>query len=561
MLMLSVPGPTFGRTDTQSMIFPSTRIGNESRKELFSLAPVTPISPDAPSPSPLTVVRKSHPTLRKSYRKTLQTMSGFKVRMRTVFVPYVLFSNSKDEDYAGDQEAGSEERTVVLCVELEDSGDSGEGVGYEVEKIIVNISGNGARTTLIGWGNNSFSPDAAEGTFPLKIGPYSQFNLLYAVTFLRSPEETDAFSSARGHSVSQDLQRAVTINIFGKPYIPSSAESGSLLYPTNTFSSRWNCVLDLSAKQNHTLDNSYENDTVQSFPNVLPEPASPFPVFSLRNAHINTGSPITASGSVAVPHSAAPFTQHAINNKRFTLPADGHFAGTPTVRPSPNRTSNPVPNAASSLNTARMSGNLPSPLQHLRTPTTYSAPPPPPASQTNHYPTPSEIDDGHVPAFDTPITPAYPAFPPRSNFPSTPISIGPITSHAQSSVGPSVDIRRQRGAAGSVPPTPGPLIPGAFNDQRGLPNLGEAGESVVVSVGLLPVIGHDGEDKGRIYPFDTFTLDIFVFNQSTWPRRFEVTCPKKRRNKRTEGEPEQSGSAAKIGYPGVLPLDSRVRIG
>jgi len=70
---------------------------------------------------------------------------------------------------------------------------------------------------------------------------------------------------------------------------------------------------------------------------------------------------------------------------------------------------------------------------------------------------------------------------------------------------------------------------------------------------------------GKIYPLDVFTLDIFVFNQSLWPRRFEVTCPEKRRRRRGGAEMgvyDGGGEAArKMGYPGVLPMESRVRIG
>ena len=35
--------------------------------------------------------------------------------------------------------------------------------------------------------------------------------------------------------------------------------------------------------------------------------------------------------------------------------------------------------------------------------------------------------------------------------------------------------------------------------------------------------------SGKIYPLDVFTLDIFVFEQSAWPRRLEMTCPGERR--------------------------------
>ena len=71
---------------------------------------------------------------------------------------------------------------------------------------------------------------------------------------------------------------------------------------------------------------------------------------------------------------------------------------------------------------------------------------------------------------------------------------------------------------------------------------------------------------GRIYPLDQFTLDIFVFNQSSWTRRFEVSYPDRRKRRR-----EQANLNAALGIVGsgvgdeegvgVVPLENRVRIG
>jgi hypothetical protein len=140
-----------------------------------------------------------------------------------------------------------------------------------------------------------------------------------------------------------------------------------------------------------------------------------------------------------------------------------------------------------------------------------------------------------------------------------------------------VEIRRERGlglhASNNAPSTPLPLVSGAFGEQKMLSKLQNAsasGESIVVSVGLLPVSDPRMEKEimlgpGKIYPLDVFTLDIFVFNQSLWPRRFEVTCPDRRRRRRGGAEMgvyDGGGEAArKMGYPGVLPMESRVRIG
>ena len=183
--------------------------------------------------------------------------------MRAVFVPYVLLPETEGtlaelnnaEKERERREAGSAERTVVLCVAIENSGESGIGSGVVVEKVDVKIGGEGAKATLIGWGEGGFNSDAAKKTFPLRIGPLVQYNFLYAVLFLRSLDEMDAFSFVRAAGVGgppqSDLQHAVTINIFGKPYIPPRPSTGTspLLYPTNTFSLRRNCVFDLAAHQ------------------------------------------------------------------------------------------------------------------------------------------------------------------------------------------------------------------------------------------------------------------------------------------------------------------------
>jgi hypothetical protein len=118
--------------------------------------------------------------------------------------------------------------------------------------------------------------------------------------------------------------------------------------------------------------------------------------------------------------------------------------------------------------------------------------------------------------------------------------------------------------------TPTPWVPGAFGEQKmldQLQNAEESGEAIVVSVGLLPVESRKRNKQGgetilgpgKIYPTDRFTLDIFVFNQSTWTRRFEVTCPDRRRRRKSEGG--RYDGARKMGLVGILPMDARVRIG
>lgn len=100
-----------------------------------------------------------------------------------------------------------------------------------------------------------------------------------------------------------------------------------------------------------------------------------------------------------------------------------------------------------------------------------------------------------------------------------------------------------------------------------------SGEPVVVSVGLLPAESgtKDAFGQRKLFPSDKFTLDIFVYNQSSWTRRFEVSYPKvDRRWRKTEQSkampgPRVKGSLedlkASIAPPGILPLQNRVRVG
>ena len=76
-----------------------------------------------------------------------------------------------------------------------------------------------------------------------------------------------------------------------------------------------------------------------------------------------------------------------------------------------------------------------------------------------------------------------------------------------------------------------------------------------VTISSLPMGGQ------KIYPHDEFTLDVFVFNQSSWTRRFEVSYPGLDRRRR---KLVQSGvSVGKVGDAGagIVPLDNRVRVG
>ena len=85
----------------------------------------------------------------------------------------------------------------------------------------------------------------------------------------------------------------------------------------------------------------------------------------------------------------------------------------------------------------------------------------------------------------------------------------------------------------------------------------EDGEPVIISIGVLPLEKQESKQdssKGLIFPNDKFTLDIFVFNKSSWMRRFEISYPDSRTSRKVDG---QVGSR-KLG---IISLENKIRVG
>ncbi|KZT22199.1 hypothetical protein NEOLEDRAFT_1181090 [Neolentinus lepideus HHB14362 ss-1] len=513
-------GPTFPREGPDHLYLPSTRLGTKVHKQAFSLHSNSPKSPtliSSPKPSqPL-------PTLRKSFRKTLQTVSGFRVRMRSVFVPYVLLpevtSSKLDDDECEGREAGTEERTVVLCVEVQNSGES--GMGFAVEAVDVSISGEDARARFIGWGDSQF---------PLLVGSMEQFNLLYTVSFWQ------AENSGEG-----DLQRAVSINIHGRPFkasgeLSSDLSPQKLVYPAQTFASRWSCVVDLSPNRfRDSLDLANIDMSTFTQQDVLPAPASPFPQVStprtrsmpLLTAQEKTATMQQQSQLQSIAGSKCHMLAVITPGLRSATSPGPH--GKSKLTPMNYRSSTSMLNPGNQRDSLQpRSAFLPPSLalqqSAPRTPTTFSprinSPPLPPPPMS---PDSSESGGGQFAGAPiVPLTPAYPAYPNSSLLP-TPYSQAPIGSQ-RGDIGLSVEIGRQRGVGlpGQLPPqTPGPRLMGAGYADRGvgmglmqLQSLQDksVNEPIVVSIGLLPLeIERDGDEFGaRIFPLDRFTLDIFA---------------------------------------------------
>jgi len=147
---------------------------------------------------------------------------------------------------------------------------------------------------------------------------------------------------------------------------------------------------------------------------------------------------------------------------------------------------------------------------------------------------------------------------PCSTFPVTPRTQAPLaTSGAVRVPGTAVELPRS-GVVSRSSPVPTTLGSVPFSSIK------MQSESIVVSVGLQD---GTGTWTGRLIPYDEFVLDIFVFNQSAWTRRFEVTFLERRRRRhgQTEGRENRYSLLREetIGPSGsgIMSLESRVRVG
>lgn len=535
------------------------------RRSAYSLPPLQPLLPKLMSPSTAISTTKAPrttaPVLRKSYLKTLQTVSGFQIRMKSVFVPYLVVPGFL-EDEGERREAGSEERTIVLSVELSNGSSFGGpgSTGFAVEDIEVIVGGEGARANLIGWGENGFQ--RSDTVFPLIILPAEQFNLLYAITFLRQSEADDVADTLRSEAngeklplpVGADKQRPVSIIIQGKPFdfwsstqLPS-VDAKDLAYPTQTFRSRWNCVLDLaSVGHSEHFETSSDPPSAQD---ALPAPASPFPDMTPNTAKF----PIEKHRAVQA-HAVAGSKRHTFGG----LSEQAQRLNVPRYRNSTSilhalASESPISvTAMSSTGGGRFAPTPPSVA----------------ALGNSRFPSPTMAASVSSPQLGPrtpdmpPLTPAYPAYP-VDVVPHTPAGQSPISNlRITGTLGQGVEPRRERMTAAGIPQTPGPRVLGASFADRMATQIGhETLDPVVVSVALIPPEESASSGLDVICSLDTFGIEIFVFNRSERTRRFEVSYPdKKRRRQLAVALGDSSNNIEQRQAPGILPLENRIRVG
>ena len=545
--------PTFARTSSP-LSLPSTRIGAKIRKRDFALPADPPPMVDASATRPSLATGT---TLRKSFRRTLSVVSGFRVRMRTVFVPYILLHPSEpDAEVDHALAAGQEEHTIMLCVEVEHAGEAPEAFLVEAVDVAIGVGG-GARVRLLPWCEKS-----PQEIFPLRLDMYEQCNLLFAVELFGSPipDKEGLFLNPSTSTTTGELQRPVAITVRGRPFSGEFLnedrsgvkvdETDRPVFPTRAFPSRWNCVLDL-APQRPVAVGQRESE-------ALPEPPTPFPT-SVPRLPASAVDQRGQQNPVAGFKRVVPQSSHVPHTPRQILP--------PQPSPSPLRTGGGATPSSSQLPklaypppslTAAISGTPRTTYAAFHSPGGI----PPPALLSKMLPM-AEADEafmgGGGSTTPPPMTPAYPAYPKNSTIPATPRAQGPLTTWGVTRApGAAVELPRSEAPSRSSP-VPLPLMPFSSSaPQR---------DCVVVSIGLW---NEAGPEKRGLVPYDEFALDIFIFNQSSWTRRFEVSFLERRRRRQghADGRGQLYGTAAARGKAaagtsgsGIVPLESRVRVG
>lgn len=194
-------------------------------------------------------------TLRKSFRRVMALSPGLRVRMRTLFLPQLVpLTDDQNLGHDGDVES---EKKIALCVEVENPLDGGGiGASFEVERVTVEVGGKGGKATAELLCQPEQKAGSTTGVFPLRLRAVEQYNLLYVVSIASAPDDRNAgVDEAVARNLGRvDEQRPAAITIIGRPFVQSESvteretSSGTEQeYPTDTFSSRWNCTIDLTA--------------------------------------------------------------------------------------------------------------------------------------------------------------------------------------------------------------------------------------------------------------------------------------------------------------------------
>ena len=249
----------------------------------------------------------SHPAIRRSYRRVLDVRSALNTRIRTVACPSESIGNCGLGDTVGESLGMGEMQGegMALCVEVEGSGSDGGLYGFLIESLQVEVSGgSGASDVEIKLIDEGVSFPVVLGSMdqfnflysvnftgqPIDASPFAPRAIVpptpVAVSIFAATSPSQRFSAKFGDVRASDLlesipavpvkedsmwTRNVAIVVTGRPVKlgeggkVSTGEARSLTNrskqaaavihtpqslcdssPTASFSSRWNCTIDIS---------------------------------------------------------------------------------------------------------------------------------------------------------------------------------------------------------------------------------------------------------------------------------------------------------------------------
>ncbi|KAN0061660.1 hypothetical protein ACQY0O_005651 [Thecaphora frezii] len=274
--------------------------------------------------------------LKRSSRLVMDVKSGLGVRMRTLFTPYSPFSlrssgpsrvrsdndggdgaRDDDDDDEEDEDRDDGERldqaSLVLCVELENTPQS--GLEFQVDRIEVRVeqahplSGEPRAVVRLLDGAMAIRPEDSAGSypFPIRLEQGQQRNMLYYLSI-----EHDALSHGAGTGTAgvgeladaraRSGKRNVAIVVSGRPILLSSTEGAAETAATEPFDSKWNCILDLSPLFNNARRRANASQPLAD-PSSLPAP------FSSRGPQSRPATQLFPPTAGSVRHSAMALEQ------------------------------------------------------------------------------------------------------------------------------------------------------------------------------------------------------------------------------------------------------------
>ena len=290
----------------------------------------------------------SMPSLRRSHRQVLQTMSAINVRMRTVEMGTSLLDSGVDSQDLSE----SEQYRILLSVEVENNSET--GWGFQMDEVALEL---GSPTTLAIETTSRKKPMSFDSqSWPITLQRSDQYDLLFEINMhdisttlstnasahpatVVTPQPvpksatlspSQAFSRRHLSGKAPDeaaetpirrplptlappkasRRREITIVVTGCPVPLQTVTSSSRAVPAMPFSSRWVCSLDLSAIVGRVNERKHISSVLDS--------VSPRSSLRQPNDRNSVASSLKDRFSMLSPPATGP-SENIAGNKRFSI--------------------------------------------------------------------------------------------------------------------------------------------------------------------------------------------------------------------------------------------------